>query len=233
MHANLYAFCQSMLDSARPRRAQASHWQRYTQERPHYTTQASSEKRNKVAAWLQNTGPDWVVDLGCNSGEFSLLAAVTGADVIAIDLDHDAIENVVLTHHASSNIHPLVCNLGDMAGGRGWCGDEFPSLMTRLRQRADTLLMLALLHHLAISEAIALPKIAQMAAHITRRYLIIEWIDPIDPMVQLLCAQRRRDPMEFSVAAQQAAFARYFDTMERFPIPNTHRTLCLLKKTAA
>jgi SAM-dependent methyltransferase len=230
MHANLYALCQHMLDGAKPRSAGNSAWSRYTQERQHYTEQASGDKLRKVAAWLEHAAPPWVVDLGCNSGEYSLLSAKQGASVIAIDLDHDAIERIVIEHHESSAIHPLICNLGDMVGGRGWCGDEFPSLMLRLAQRADMLLMLALVHHLAISEAIALKKVASMAAHITRGYLIVEFLAETDPMVHLLCSQRRRDPRDFSIAAQEAAFARHFDLIDSYAIAQTDRKLCLMRK---
>jgi len=226
MHGNLYALCQHMLDGAKPRHAGNSAWSRYTKETP----QASDDKMRQVAIWLERTKPAWVVDLGCNSGEYSLLAATGGASVIAVDLDHDAIERIVLTHQESSAIHPLVCNLGDMVGGRGWCGDEFPSLMARLTQRADMLLMLALVHHLAISEAISLDNVARMASHITRDYLIVELLADTDPMVQLLCSQRRRDPQDLSIAAQEAAFAAYFDVADSHAIPDTGRKLCLLKK---
>ena len=230
MHGNPYALCQHMLDGAKPRHAGNSAWSRYTKERQHYTPQASDDKMRQVAIWLERTKPAWVVDLGCNSGEYSLLAATGGASVIAVDLDHDAIERIVLTHQESSAIHPLVCNLGDMVGGRGWCGDEFPSLMARLTQRADMLLMLALVHHLAISEAISLDNVARMASHITRDYLIVELLADTDPMVQLLCSQRRRDPQDLSIAAQEAAFAAYFDVADSHAIPDTGRKLCLLKK---
>jgi hypothetical protein len=150
--------------------------------------------------------------------------------VISIDLDHDSIQKLVLSQSNATNIHPLVTNLGDMVGGRGWCGDEFPSLMTRLHQKADMVMMLALTHHLAISEGVYLQKIAQMAAHITREFAIVEMLDETDPMVQHLCSQRKRNPQDFSVSAQVAAFGQYFTTVASYAIPNTLRTLCLLKK---
>jgi hypothetical protein len=229
LHGSLYDFCQSMLNGGKPGRGKG-HWADYTETRQHYTDEASANKFQKVGDWLASTKPSWVVDLGCNTGEFTLLSAQTGADVIAVDLDHDSIQKLVLSQSNATKIHPLVANLGDMVGGRGWCGDEFPSLMTRLHQQADMLLMLALIHHLAISEGIHMCKIAQMASHITREFLIVEMLDETDPMVLHLCSQRKRDPKDFSVAAQVAAFGQYFSTVESYPIPNTLRTLCLLKK---
>ncbi|MCZ8074551.1 class I SAM-dependent methyltransferase [Novosphingobium sp.] len=229
LHGSLYGFSQFLLNGGKPNRTD-SHWADYTNMRYHYTDVASTEKRIKVAEWLENTKPKWVVDLGCNTGEFTKLAAETGADVIAIDLDHDSIQKLVLSSNKTTNIHPLVSNLGDMVGGRGWCGDEFPSLMTRLHHHADMVMMLALTHHLAISEGVYLQKIAQMAARITREFAIVEMLDETDPMVQRLCGQRQRNPSDFSVAAQLEAFGQYFSTVASYAIPNTLRTLCLLKK---
>lgn len=229
LHDNLYRFCQFLHYGSQTPQTN-SHWADYTHTRYHYTDAAAACKYKRVEEWLVKTKPKWVVDLGCNTGEFTKLAAGTGADVIAVDLDHDSIQKLVLSLGSTTNIHPLVSNLGDMVGGRGWCGNEFPSLMSRLHQQADTVMMLALIHHLAISEGINLQKIAQMAAHITRGFAIVEIFDETDPMVHHLCSQRKRNPKDFSVAAQVSAFAQYFTTVESYAIPNTLRTLCLLKK---
>lgn len=229
LHGSLYGFSQFLLNGGKPNQT-GSHWADYTDTRHHYTDAASADKHQKVGEWLESTKPKWVVDLGCNTGEFTKLAAGTGADVIAVDMDHDSIQKLVLSKINASNIHPLVSNLGDMVGGRGWSGDEFPSLMTRLHQQAEMVMMLALIHHLAISEGVYLQKIAQMAAHITREFAIVEMLDETDPMVLHLCSQRKRNPQEFSIAAQLAAFGQFFTTVASYSIPNTLRTLCLLKK---
>jgi|SRR6185369_4240295 len=228
-HSSLYSFCQSMLNGGKPRKTR-SHWADYIQTRQHYSAAAATDKYRQVAQWLESTKPAWVVDLGCNTGEYTLVAAAAGASVIAVDQDHDCIQELVLSQNNSRTIHPVVANLGDMVGGRGWCGDEFPSLMTRLHQKADVLLMLALIHHLAISEGVYLKKIAKMANHITRQYLIVELIDETDSMVLQLCDQRKRVPGEFSIAEQVAAFSQYFTTIASYSVPNTLRTLCLLQR---
>lgn len=229
LHENLYGFCDSLLEGVKLKRT-VSEWSTYVDTRSHYSADASTSKREQVAAWIELVRPSWVVDLGCNAGEFTIIAEKAGANVIAIDLDHDAIQKLVIERSDSTTIHPLVTNLADMIGGRGWCGDEFPSLMLRLNDRADLLLMLALVHHLAISEGIPLERVAEMAARISRRYLIVEYLHEDDPMVRLLCSQRKRSPSEFSVDAQSNAFGQHFNTVASYCIPNTLRTLCLLEK---
>jgi hypothetical protein len=229
MHSGLYDFCQFLLNGEKPRQA-SSLWASYTDTRNHYTEIASAYKYQKVSEWLHSTKPKWVVDLGCNTGEFTNLAANMGADVISVDLDHESIQKLVLSRVNTKNIYPLVSNLGDMVGGRGWFGDEFPSLMKRLYQQANMVMLLALTHHLAISESICFKKIAQMAHHITREFAIVEVLDETDPMLLHMCSLRKRNPQDFSLVAQMKAFNEYFTTVSMYSIPNTLRTLCLLKK---
>lgn len=229
LHGNLYEFCETMLNGSQPNQA-ASHWADYTATRSHYTDEASAIKYQKVGEWVDRVKPGWVIDLGCNTGEFSMLAAKSGAQVISVDLDHDSIQKLVLAHPNATNINPLVTNLCDMVGGRGWCGDEFPSLMTRLHERADLLLLLAVIHHLSIAEGVHLAKVAKMAAHITKKYTIVEMLGEDDPMVVHLCKQRQRNPKDFALETQMVEFSKYFSIETSFSIPNTSRKLCLLKK---
>jgi SAM-dependent methyltransferase len=229
LHTGLYGFSQFLLNGAKPGQSN-SPWVDYTKIRHHYTVEASADKYQKVGEWLNNTKPKWVVDLGCNTGEYTKLAASMGANVIAVDLDHESIQKLVLSQCKANNIYPLISNLGDLAGGRGWFGDEFPSLMKRLHQQANVVMLLALTHHLAISESISFQKIAQMTFHITSEFAIVEMIDETDPMALHLCSLRQRNPNDFSLATQMAAFNEFFTIVSIYPIPNTHRTLCLLKK---
>lgn len=230
-HAGLYAYCDGLLG---PRRkpATASAWSHYTETRSHYETSTSRHKLECVDRWLAQTRPGWVADLGCNTGEFSRVAAARGAQVIAIDYDHDSIEQLFLGLDAGSRIHPLIANLGDLPAGRGWSGTEFPGLSQRLDKRVDVVMMLALVHHLAISEGIPLPEIARAASRLTRAHCIVEFIDHDDPMVVRLSAQRGKPAGAFTIDAQLSAFGECFEVLERVDLPQAHRALFLLRAKA-
>jgi hypothetical protein len=204
----------------------------YTAARPHYTEADSRVKYETVATWLHNVRPKWVIDVGCNTGEFSRLAAQAGANVVAIDNDHESIQ-VLYRSLTSAAIHPVLSNLDDIIGGSGWGGREFPGLIERLRHRADLVLFLAVTHHLAVSSAIPYEEIAKLAAQLSRDYAIVEVLDVHDPMLIHLAGQRGRSASEFSSQVQLDAFSKYFAMVARVKLPSSFRELLLMRRASA
>lgn len=231
LHSRIYDYCASSLFPwKRGRENGSTHWLNYVSERQHYTSEASEAKAREVSRWLERLSPQWVVDLGCNTGEFTRMALAAGASVVAVDSDHDSVERIYLSHAESPRLYPVVANLGDLTNGRGWMGEEHSGLLPRLSRNTDLLMMLALTHHLFFSEGIPLGEIASLAQKITGNWLIVELIDPSDPMVQQLALQRRRSAQDFSIAQQSAAFQQHFDEIERFSFASTNRHLLLMRK---
>ena len=234
--ARLYASMRWMLDGVRPkagRAADASLWSGYMGDRGHYPASSLTEKQQQVHDWLAQLTPDWVVDIGCNTGEFSVMALDAGAQVIAIDADHACIERLDLAHLGQPRLHPVVAAADDLGGGRGWAGTEQPGLPARLAGSVDLVLMLAVLHHLAVGASVPLLQIARFAKACTRRWLIVEWIHPEDPQLALLARQRCREPGEFSLQRQRQAFVDAgFVVAGELSLAPASRTLALLKIAA-
>ena len=238
----LYASLRWMLDGVRPtagRAANASLWSGYTGDRHHYPASSLTHKQQQVRAWLMQLvatqpAPAWVLDLGCNTGEFSAMALDAGAQVIAVDADHACIQRLYLAHPGQPRLHPVVAAVDDLSGGRGWAGTEQAGLPSRLAGSADLVLMLALLHHLAVGASVPLDEIARFARACTRRWLIVEWIHPDDPQLTLLARQRCREPVEFSLQRQRQAFVDAgFVVCSELPRAPAARTLALLQATAS
>lgn len=206
-----------------------SAWSSYVGERTHYSTQAVDAKVDRVRQWLQQASPRTVLDLGCNTGEFSRLALENAERVIAIDADHDCVQRLFLSAPSETRLHPLVADLSDLRGGRGWAAAEFPGLTDRLAGQVDLLMMLALLHHLHIAEGIPMAEIAAFAARLTTRDLIVELIDPEDPMARQLADQRRRSLDGFTIDQQLRAFEAHFETVQRMTLPATQRHLLWMR----
>ena len=229
LHARLFDYARRSL--LPPRMAPGgTAWSGYKHERTHYDQAASDDKFATVQHWLSRLAPTSVLDLGCNTGEFSRAALALGARVIAVDGDHDCVQQLFDQAKGSTRLHPVVANLGDLHGGRGWNAAEHAGLAARLAGQADLLLMLALTHHLHFSESIPLPDIAAFAAGMTTAHLLLELMPADDPMVQRLAAQRRRPTDSFSLQAQLDAFIAHFDLVERHPLPQSGRVLVLLRK---
>ena len=66
-------------------------WSEYTAI-CNYRDDAEEAKKSLTREFLTSTKPRRVLDLGCNTGEYSRLAASCGSDVWATDADHDALE---------------------------------------------------------------------------------------------------------------------------------------------
>lgn len=235
----LHASLSWMLDGVEPpsspaRRRRQGAWLGYSDCRGHYPQDSVAKKRETVAAWLAELRPDWVADLGCNDGEFSRLAVANGACVAAIDADHDCVQALFDLRPASPQLFTVIADLDDLSGGRGWAGSEHAGLASRLTQRFDMVLMLALLHHLAVGAAIPLGVVAGFAARCTRHQLVVEWIESTDPQMRELCAQRGRDPSDFSVDRQRAAFIQAgFEVEREVNLQPAARTLALLRHVPA
>lgn len=229
--SSLHATLEWWLGAATPP-AQGSRkgaWGVYTLDRTHYVGDSIERKRVQVAQWLTRTQPAWVADLGCNTGEFSRMALAHGAQVIAVDGDHDSIQKLFMSS-PDTGLHPVIAVLDDMKGGAGWAGEESLGLMARLEQSVDLVMMLALVHHLAVAASIPLDAVARMARRLSRDWLIVEFVGPEDPQIRLLCAQRQRDPLDFSVDRQKAAFLDAgFELCAELELAPTHRTLALMK----
>lgn len=231
----LYQSFSWMLSGVDPRRRlpDPSTWGNYVGERGHYTDADLAEKRERVARWLRDLAPARVLDLGCNSGEFSRLAAEMGAEVVGLDLDHGAISRAV--SQSVPHVDFLVAPLDDLRGGYGWNAQEHAGLPQRLRGHADLTLMLALIHHLVLGASIPLAAVAEFAASCTRRWLVVELIAPQDVQIGLMQAQRDRKDAFPAIDEQLQQFREAgFVVRERLPLPAAGtRELVLLDRTMA
>jgi hypothetical protein len=210
-----------MLNGVSPekRKVISTIWGDYEQERSHYTDPALVFKRDVIGAWLTKLKPEWVLDVGCNAGEFSELAVGTGARAICWDADSQALLRLYskqVNKITDSHYFPVLCSIDDASGGRGWMGSEFPSLMTRLNQRVDVVLLLAIIHHLAIAGGVRLEDIFHFAAYVGRRAVLLELVSETDSRVLQLCHHYNRSPADFSIEKQyKAAMAAGFRPIER------------------
>jgi hypothetical protein len=229
-HKNLYSYCSWALAAHAKSRDKTSIWSDYTTTRSHYKQQAQNIKQRLVSDWLDSTQPKRLIDVGANTGEFTMLAAAKGISVVAIEQDHECVTQIFNAASGSKFIHPVLSNLGDLCGGAGWLGTEHSSLISRLKNHADMVLMLAVIHHLAISESIPFELIADLAAETTKQYAIIEFIGEGDPLLGRLAAQRNRSTSEFTMARQEAAFKRRFEYVAQQDLVDTQRRLVLMRK---
>ena len=199
-------------------------------ENTNYSDNAGQQKRQLVDAYLDAI-PDplhIVQDLGANTGEFSRVAARHANLVVSQDIDPVAVEtNYRLCREAGpTNILPLVQDLSAPSPAIGWANHERDSFMHR--SHGDALLVLALIHHLAISNNLPLENIAATFRKITL-WLIIEFVPKSDSQVARLLATREDIFPDYTEAGFEAAFAPCFEMRKRDAIEGSERTLYLMR----
>lgn len=228
-HQSLITYCGWCLNN--PRKDESSHWSGYVATRSHYAAEESVLKREVVAEWIVSAAPSWVIDLGCNTGEFSSIAANAGASVVAIDSDHACITNVYRSaaQQGSKKIYPVIADVTDLHAAGGWLGTEKPDLINRLKSCGEMVMCLGLLHHFIAGSSIPVAYVAQFLANLTAKFLIVEVISPSDPMVLSLMVSRRRTDSYPNSTDQMNEFHKYFELLKTQKINET-RDLVLYSK---
>jgi len=207
-----------------------SNWSAYSQTAIHYRPVDHEDKQNFVKNVLQRCGPSRVLDIGANTGTYSSIAADCGAEVVAIDADAAAIESLWLTAARQNKpITTLVANIARPTPAAGWRNSEQLSLLDRLTGKFDLVLMLAVIHHLILREQIPLKLIGELCSLLTRRWLLLEWVPPSDPMYQEWLRGREDLYGNFTESDVLQAFAPWFSTVDRTELGNG-RILLLLAR---
>jgi hypothetical protein len=118
-------------------------------------------------------------------------------------------------------------DLTNPSPGIGWQHQERMSLVDR--GPADTVLALALIHHLAISNNVPFRDIADFLSKVSHS-LIIEFVPKHDSQVQRLLSTREDIFTEYTRQAFEHEFSKYFSIQDRVDIRESERTLYLVTR---
>ncbi len=231
LHRRIARLGKQIRRAARPETG--SRWSDYQQSASHYRPADTDEKQQFVKDVLDRCSPERVLDIGANTGTYSLLAAKAGAEVVALDSDAAAIEILWRTVAGTGqSVTALVANIARPTPAVGWRNREQLSLLERLTGKLDMVLMLAVIHHLILREQLPLAHIGDLCASLTRRWLVLEWVPPADPMFQEWL--RGRDDLygHLSEDDLKLAFAPFFHVADRAVLGND-RVLLLFELNGA
>ena len=208
-----------------PTAPQASHWSDYADTLTHYDATQRSIKETFVRQILAEIKPDWCLDMGANTGQFSEIAAAT-SQVVAVDYDVASVGRIYRrARTARLNILPICLDACRPTPATGWRNSEQPSFLSRCEGRFDMVMMLAVIHHMLVSERVPLGEIIGLAADLTTRHAIIEYVGPTDPMFRiLLCG---RDALHVGLTTQlfEETLKQRFDIQAICPITGMDRAL--------
>lgn len=194
-----------------------------------YTEESRLDKERILAKWIESVEPRVVWDLGANTGRFSALAARTADLVVSMDADAAAtdIHYRRARDKQRTNVLPLRIDLTNPSPALGWAHRERASLAER--SNADLVLVLALVHHLAISNNLPLDRIAAFLAGLAPD-LIIEFVPKDDPQVARLLVAREDIFVDYEQGSFEKAFGEHFDILSRCDLRDSGRRLYRMRR---
>jgi predicted RNA methylase len=192
------------------------------------TEEYLQDKQETVKAYLQSCNVKSILDLGANTGKFSELACDYADRVIALEFDKKCVDQIEKSIEETGNtkLHTLLGDLSQTSPDFGLLGKEHPSIFKRAK--SDLVLVLALVHHLALTKMIPFELITDMVYEFSNRFVLIEFIEKSDRKVsQLLQNNPRYYPskVEFELIIQQK-----FKLLKKKTLDKSVRTLYLLEK---
>lgn len=203
-------------------------WAEYYDE-TNYSDEAFENKKRIVGEFLSRAGAREVWDIGGNDGTFSRIAVGLGADTVCMDVDPACVEKNYLkcVNEGEKKLLPLVVDLFNPSPPIGWRAEERMSIFER--GPVQTVLALALIHHLMISNNVPMPMVASFFADLTET-LIIEFVPKSDSQVQRLLVTREDIFEDYNIECFLTEFGEFFDIEARENVVPSERTIFLMRR---
>lgn len=145
----------------------------------------SREIMGFVEEFVRRVSPSLLWDLGCNTGRYTEVALRAGARyAVGIDSDPGALDRAFTRARGRGlDLLPLLIDLVNPSPAQGWRGQERAGLFDR--GRADALLAIAVLHHIAIARNIPLDEVVELLTAAAGQG-IIGFVPPTDERARAL-----------------------------------------------
>lgn len=199
-------------------------WSAYDQQEVPVGTEAQySPKQRAVADVLRRFEPTTLLDVACNQGWYSELAASMGFEVVGTDID-DAALGVAFRRAREGDLSVLPLRT-DLVWPRGSYGMALTYAGPYSRLRSDIVLVLALVHHLARNHDLSFTAFAQLIDRLAISAAVVEFI-PRDDVHVARWGLGDWYTEEGFVRAMQA----FFSHVTRLPSSPTPRSLYLFER---
>lgn len=197
-----------------------------------YSDAAFQAKEQLVSKAIEEVQPRSVWDLGANNGHFSRLASRKGINTVAWDIDPTAVELNYrdVRREKESHLYPAIIDLSNPSPPLGWSNAERESFFDR-HGKPDLILSLALIHHIAIGNNVPLRNVASTFADLAP-FAVVEFVPKSDSKVRELLLNREDIFDDYTEQGFEEAFGMHFETVDKQRIPDSERTLHLLRRKA-
>ncbi len=194
----------------------------------------NSPKHQVIDQLLDRLKPATVLDLACNRGPCSQLAALKGARVVGLDTDEAALDAMFRDSAAlGTRALPLYVNAVTPADAVGLRDRPFPSVTERLK--SECVLCLALVHHLVFKQhRISFGDVARILSGFSSRHVIVEFVPADDRALSDFLKTRDAEFRQrfdwYSLENFRAAMGRHFPAIEVFDSFPAPRVLLLCSR---
>ena len=194
-----------------------------------YDKQERKLKTEFIRNFVTRNNLKTVIDLGCNTGDYSHAALDGGAEyVVGFDFDHQA-----LTKARQRSIKydlpflPLLLDASNPSPSQGWLQKERAGFCERFN--ADGVIALAFEHHLSIAKNIPLEQVIEWIVSLAD-HGVIEFVPKNDPTINRMLSTREDIFVDYNEQVFEIALLKFVVIVNRSVIPKSGRTLYEHKK---
>ena len=204
-------------------------WDKYENENI-YSAKDKEAKHNFILESVRAVRPSLLLDLGANTGEYSILSASYAKYVVAIDNDYQAIDTFYnsLKETKVKNVLPLIGSIVNPAPDLGWKLAEHSSFFHRLKP--DMVLCLALLHHIRIGNNIPLQDFVEWLIGLAPN-TIIEFVKKEDPMVKILLKEKADTYSDYNEEVFEYHLKKHGKIVKKYNLSLGSRALYFFKRS--
>ncbi len=204
-------------------------------------------KQKNVYKVLEEFKPETVLDLGANTGWFSILSEKMGAKVIATDIEIACLESIYSKAKKDNlNILPLNLSFEDLTKKLnglsfdektdiGIYDDKNPIFLPATQRfKSDLVLCLALIHHLVLGMGKEIEEVIKTMAALTNKTLVLEFVGFDDEKIRqeptFFKNLNKFSEQTYNLDLVLQIGKKYFNEVEILPSHPESRKLLILKK---
>jgi precorrin-6B methylase 2 len=224
----------SLLVELRSKSLQSAYSNYYEQKNENFSVLNPKEwndKQKSINSILEAKKPKTLIDIGANTGWFSMLALKHGALVYALDNDCASLD-IAYRNTVKRGLIPFRIDFDDI-----WKQANRVSTSFNERYCVDMVLALGLVHHLVLGKGISIEVVMQRLSSLTKESLVIEFVELDDEKIQneaSFFGSLKLMSSKYSEAIVIEQGLRYFSYVETLPsTPSTRRILTFTRREYA
>ena len=136
-----------------------------------------NEKQKSIDCILEFKQPRTLIDIGANTGWYSMLGLQRGSTVYAIDSDCASLD-IAYRKTLGNGLIPFHLDFNDI-----WLQANSASVAFNKRYLVDMVLALGLVHHLVLGHGLTIETVIQRLSTLTRESLVIEFVELSDEKI--------------------------------------------------